>query len=351
MGRTDRLHGKIPRPRLEVGLPAIAFTEHVDHTVTTVATDRIEPGHPLLALTDADGRLAPPPLDLEGYLASVERCRDLFPDLRIVAGLLSASRTGTPTRRGGCSPPATSTWVLGSLHALPIGDVYLEPPGLFGHWDPDEVVRRYLAEIIRLVADSDAFAVLAHIDYRLRYWDPAEHGSYDVGRYEDDLRDALRALADSGRALEINTVLPLDASILRWWHDEGGEAVTFGSDAHEPDEVAAGFHDAAAMADEALGSARAATPSASGRGPERGRLGAAGVGRSELRPQGAPYSVSRSRNGTASNAWTEHAGAGPGAARDQLERDDRVDRGLPDHALVAVLLHRPLVVDHVVEVR
>ena len=57
---------------LEVGLPAIAFTEHVDHTVTTVATDRIEPGHPLLALTDADGRLAPPPLDLEGYLASVE---------------------------------------------------------------------------------------------------------------------------------------------------------------------------------------------------------------------------------------------------------------------------------------
>ena len=29
---------------LEVGLPAIAFTEHVDHTVTTVATaERIEP--------------------------------------------------------------------------------------------------------------------------------------------------------------------------------------------------------------------------------------------------------------------------------------------------------------------
>ena len=91
--------------------------------------------------------------------------------------------------------------------------------------------------------------MLAHIDYPLRYWDPTEHGSYDVGRYEDDLRYALRALADSGRALEINTVLPLDASILRWWHDEGGEAVTFGSDAHEPDAIAAGFHDAAAMAD------------------------------------------------------------------------------------------------------
>lgn len=235
---------------LEVGLPAIAFTEHVDHTVTTVATDRIEPGHPLLALTDADGRLAPPPLDLEGYLASVERCRDLFPDLRILSGL----EIGEPhwhadeTRR----LLATGDFdrVLGSLHALPIGDEYLEPPGLFGRWDPDEVVRSYLAEVVRLVAESDAYAVLAHIDYPLRYWDPAEHGSYDVGRYEDDLRQALRALADSGRALEINTVLPLDESILRWWHDEGGEAVTFGSDAHEPDAIAAGFHDAAAMADE-----------------------------------------------------------------------------------------------------
>src|SRR6478735_11330435 len=47
----------------------------------------------------------------------------------------------------------------------------------------------------------------------------------------------------------------------------------------------------------------------------------------------------------------EDAGALPGAAREQLQRHDRVDRRLPDDALVAVLLHRPLVVDHVVEVR
>src|SRR4051794_5970304 len=46
----------------------------------------------------------------------------------------------------------------------------------------------------------------------------------------------------------------------------------------------------------------------------------------------------------------EHPGAGPGAAGEQLEGDDGVDRGLPDHALVSVLAHRPLVVDDVVEV-
>ena len=45
-----------------------------------------------------------------------------------------------------------------------------------------------------------------------------------------------RALAATGRALEVNTSSPL-ASVdqVRWFHEEGGEAVSFGSDAHAPD--------------------------------------------------------------------------------------------------------------------
>src|SRR5579862_6906519 len=47
---------------------------------------------------------------------------------------------------------------------------------------------------------------------------------------------------------------------------------------------------------------------------------------------------------------TEDTSARPGARVDQLQRDHRVDRGLPDHGLGAVLGHRPRVVDHVVQV-
>jgi histidinol-phosphatase (PHP family) len=54
-------------------------------------------------------------------------------------------------------------------------------------------------------------------------------------------------LARSGRALEVNTVVPLRAEIVRWWYEEGGGAVSFGSDAHAPDVVARRFGDAAAM--------------------------------------------------------------------------------------------------------
>jgi histidinol-phosphatase (PHP family) len=108
------------------------------------------------------------------------------------------------------------------------------------------VLREYLAEIARLIRRSDAFAVLAHIDYPVRYW-PAEAGPFDPNAFEEEFRQALRVLAVSGRALEVNTAVPLHPAVVRWWRGGGGEAVTFGSDAHDPTLLASGFAEAVAM--------------------------------------------------------------------------------------------------------
>src|SRR5919199_909765 len=71
---------------VELGLPAVAFTEHVDRT-----TWPAPPGSPLARsyapLVAPDGTLTPPDLDVDGYLACVERCRDRFPGLRILTGV------------------------------------------------------------------------------------------------------------------------------------------------------------------------------------------------------------------------------------------------------------------------
>ena len=60
--------------------------------------------------------------------------------------------------------------------------------------------------------------------------------------YEEEYRAVFRALAATGRALEVNTTSPL-ASVdqVRWFHEEGGEAVSFGSDAHRPAAVGQQF--------------------------------------------------------------------------------------------------------------
>jgi len=110
------------------------------------------------------------------------------------------------------------------------------------------VVRRYLAELLGLVKGWDDFAALAHIDYAMRYW-PRDRAVCPPADFEEEYRAVLRVLAGSGRALEINTELPLHPDLLKWWHQEGGTAVSFGSDAHDPLRLAHGFTEAAAMAE------------------------------------------------------------------------------------------------------
>jgi len=196
-----------------------------------------------------DGTLTPPEFDRAGYLAAIERCRERFPDLRILSGLeigephWHTEACATVLRAGRFDR------VLGSLHCLPDGDGFTEPWGLYPHRDAAEVVREYLAEVARLAMDSDLFSVLAHIDYPVRFWPEERAGPFDPTAFEDEFRHALRATALAGKALEVNTRVPLHSTVLTWWHQEGGEAVTFGSDAHLPSAVAHGFHDAAEMAE------------------------------------------------------------------------------------------------------
>src|SRR4051794_11710116 len=74
----------------EIGLPSIGFTEHVDHTVWTASVTglaTVPADHPVAILADAAGRVTPPAFDANGYLLSIERCRERFPDLRILSGV------------------------------------------------------------------------------------------------------------------------------------------------------------------------------------------------------------------------------------------------------------------------
>jgi histidinol-phosphatase (PHP family) len=233
----------------DLGLPSVAFTEHVDHTAWPVPADGPHASDSLTALAGPDGLLTPPELDASGYLAAVARCRERFPGLRILSGL----ELGEPHWHAAACAKVLGAGqfdrVLGSLHCLPDGDGFAEPWGLYPHRAAGDVVRQYLAEVSRLVTQSDVFAVLAHIDYPIRSWPEPEAGPFDISAFEAEFRDALRATAQSGRALEINTRLPLHPDILAWWHDEGGAAVTFGSDAHVPELVAHGFRAAADMAE------------------------------------------------------------------------------------------------------
>jgi histidinol-phosphatase (PHP family) len=202
----------------------------------------------LSALADAGGLLTPPAFDAAGYLAAIERCRDRFPQLRILSGL----ELGEPHRHLGEIARVLAAGrfdrLLGSLHTLPDRGSFAEPWGIYPHRDPYDVMRGYLADVAAMMSTSGTFSVLAHIDYPVRSW-PDAAGPFDPTAFEDEFRHALRMTAQSGRALEVNTRLPLHATVLTWWHEEGGDAITFGSDAHLPSLVGHGFSQAAQLAE------------------------------------------------------------------------------------------------------
>jgi histidinol-phosphatase (PHP family) len=212
------------------GLPAIAFTEHLDFTVwleeDRATADGLIDRHPAQQT----------PIDVEAYLAELEECRDRFPDLRIWSGVetgephLFAASIADHLRR----TPVDR--VLGSLHSLSDQGRLVGVTRLL--WsDAPGTMRRYLAELVDMIESSDVFQVLAHCDFPRRYWPGGAH-TYVEKDFEEEYRAVFRALASSGRALEINTSSPLaSADQIRWFHEEGGEAVSFGSDAHQPERV------------------------------------------------------------------------------------------------------------------
>lgn len=232
---------------IELGLPAVAFTDHLDLMAWQVDPSDLDGFDHFKPFLTSEGALAPPPMDIDGYLECVDRCRVKFPDLRIITGV----ELGQPHRTGDAAARLLGFGqferVIGSLHALPVGDQFFEPPGLYRLWSAADVIREYLAEVPRMIDGSDAFTVLTHIDYAVRYWPTADAGPFDPSQFEDDFRHALRVVAGSGRALEMNVGGTLRPWIAQWWSEEGGQAITFGSDAHGPASVGRHFPEAVAM--------------------------------------------------------------------------------------------------------
>jgi histidinol-phosphatase (PHP family) len=230
-----------------IGLPAIIFTEHLDfdpnwHT----DLEDLSPHH--LQLRGHDGIMTLPVLAIDSYLESIDRCRHEFPELRILTGV----EFGQPHLHDKTATQQIDFDLIdrvnGSLHTLAVGDERFEPNALFRRWSADRVMNEYLAEVPKMVSGSRRFEVFTHIDYAVRSWPIGAEGPFDPRRFEEGFRTAMRAIADSGRALELNT-RRLWSWVPQWWSEEGGRAISFGSDAHVPEALAVHFPEAVVMAE------------------------------------------------------------------------------------------------------
>ena len=230
---------------IEVGLPAIAFTEHADWALVHEGQHSV---------------------DMAGYFDAIERCRAKFKDLRILTGVELGEPHWFPRETAEVLAAGPLDQVHGSIHCIRLGgrlvdaSQFRERPGIDFH----EAVREYFHETLAMVESGQPFETLAHIDYPKRYWLDGL-APYREEDYEAEIRAILVAAARTGRVLEVNTTrgrtLCPDITVVRWWREVGGQAVQYGSDAHQPDKVAEGFKLATQMV-EAAGFKPASDPMA-----------------------------------------------------------------------------------------
>ena len=225
---------------IALGIPSIAFTEHLEFT-QAMPGDAVDSEQ--ISSSYGDRRSG---LDVDGYLAAIAECRDRFPGLRVLSGIESGQPHLFAASEAAVLGAGQFDRVLGSSHALLHEGSLVEITRLFPVLPVEDVVRLYFGEVLKVIQSSSPFQTLAHVDFVGRYV-PRWYGPYEDKRFEDEYREVFAALAASGRALEFNTKSQLTTiEQLTWWYDAGGEAVSFGSDAHEPWVVGTGFLDAAA---------------------------------------------------------------------------------------------------------
>ena len=220
---------------LEIGLPALAFTEHADFALVHEGQHSV---------------------DIAGYLDAVERCRAKFKGLRILTGVELGEPHWYPRETAEVLAAAPLDQVHGSIHCIRLDGDLLDASQFRTHEGIDfpRAVREYFRETLAMVDSGQPFETLAHIDYPKRYW-LAGVAPYREEDYKEEIRAILSAAARTGRVLEVNTTrgdtLCPDLTVVRWWRELGGQAVSYGSDAHQPDKVGAGFELATQMVEAA----------------------------------------------------------------------------------------------------
>lgn len=191
-------------------------------------------------------------LDLPGWWTELERCREQFAgQLTILAGIELGEPHRFPEQMRRVLGEHPWDYALGSLHwvgdQLIFGADYFQQPA-------ERAFGEYFAELQTMI-EAGEFDILAHMDVVKRFGFDV-YGEFRIERYETQVRAVLRSLAEKDLALEINTSQlrrPVRETsparpVVDWFGEEGGQRITLGSDAHQPDHIGHALQFAAAEA-------------------------------------------------------------------------------------------------------
>ena len=134
-------------------------------------------------------------------------------------------------------------FIIGSSHVVNRKDPYY--PEYFEGRSEKEAYMEYFKSVLANIEAFEGFDVYGHIDYIVRYNPDVKKRKYSYKEYGDVIDEILKALISRGKGIELNTAgfrYGLDEpnpcrDVLKRYRELGGEIITIGSDAHDPENV------------------------------------------------------------------------------------------------------------------
>ncbi|QUI22873.1 histidinol-phosphatase HisJ family protein [Vallitalea pronyensis] len=225
---TDVSMEEMCQSAIHKGFKEIAFTDHFEFYTT-----------------DKEGRTFNEAY-LDTYFETLGQCREKFKNQLIIRRGIELGQQHVQLQRSNTLLSLYAfDYVLASVHK--INDVDLSQV-VYHDDNIDHYCKRYLEQLYTLVDKGD-FDVLAHLDLIKRYA-ARQHVQVDLIHYKLELAQIFERLIQRGKGLEINTSTlrrgldePFPSmAILKMYKGMGGEIITVGSDAHDPEDIGGDFH-------------------------------------------------------------------------------------------------------------
>lgn len=211
---------------------------------TLAITDHYDPGYP-----DPE---FPFIIDFDGYHKMLPEMQKKYAGkMEILAGLEVGIMEGQFEEARKAVNAYPYDIIIGSFHCHRGDDLYTYD---FTDVDGPAMLEDFYTYMYECLQEFDDFDIVGHFSILDRYIGKI----YDYTPFEDVIDEVLKLVVNKGKGLEINTSsfkygtgiwLPRE-SILKRYHELGGEILTFGSDAHDPKYYQYHFNDAVELAKE-----------------------------------------------------------------------------------------------------
>lgn len=207
---------------IDRGLQGIVFTDHIDLGIPE--------GGPQFTFDI--------PSQQRAIDSQIEFFKNVAPDFKILKGVEIGVDIDSMSQIRNILDNHHFDTVIASQHLIEGFDPYYG--GYYDAYDYKQAYGRYLEVFYRGITLMKDFDILGHYDYIVRY---ASYPQVSI-TYSDfgDIMDTIfRYLIENGKVFEINTKTyqlyrgrtpVLDIDLLKRFRELGGEAISFGSDAH-----------------------------------------------------------------------------------------------------------------------